>query len=45
MSGKVWHRRKRLTWEKACGERILVWQVLWEGRTLDYLGNFILGAF
>lgn len=27
-SGKAWHRRKGLTWEKASGERILVWQVL-----------------
>lgn len=45
-SGKAWHRRKGLTWEKACGERILVWQVLWEGRTLcDIRGFWFLGAF
>lgn len=43
-SGKAWHRRKGLTWEKACGERILVWQVLWEGRTLyDIWGIWFWG--
>lgn len=39
-SGKAWHRRG-LPWEKAHGERIFVWPILWRGELCDILGIWL----